>query len=228
MDFKKQIKRILSVNWLQTLRFNFYYFPVKKAIHLPILVGYKVHVGSLGSRGGISVPTKFGQICYGLKHDPFHRGYTNSYWSIEEGAKVTFLGSARFSKGTVLNVFKGGHLVIGDLFTSNANLRLSCAKSIFIGNDVLLGWDITIMDNDGGHVIRNLSDNSITNIAEKIIIENHVWVSAEASILKGKKISTGSIVGYKANVCGLKSEIKNVILAGNPAKIIKEDVVWLH
>lgn len=228
MDIIKQVKRVLSVNWFQSFRFNLHYFPITKAIRFPMLIGYGVHVDSMGDKGSITLNGGFGSLCYALKHDPFHMGYSKSYWNLETGATIEFTGTARFSKGTILNVFSGGQLWIGDKFTSNANLILSCAKSISIGEDALLGWNITIMDSDGGHKMRKLTTNEVSNSAKEIVIGDHVWISAEASILKGSKIPTGSIVGYKSNVCGLKSNTFNSIIAGNPASVVREGYVWEH
>lgn len=228
MDVVKQIKRVVSVNWYKSALVNGYYFGVKGLFRFPILLGYNVHIDNLGDRDAITMPLSFGTLCFGLKYDPFHMGYKNSYWNIEPGARVFFEGSSRFSKGTILNVFNGGKLNIGDLFTSNANFLLSCARSVTIGRDVLLGWNITIMDSDGGHIISNLETKAMVNDSKAITIGNHVWISAEASILKGSKISEGSIVGFKSNVCGLKTSQQNAIIAGNPASVVKTGIEWEH
>lgn len=155
-------------------------------------------------------------------------GYANSYWNTEKGASAVFKGTARFSKGTIFNIFSGGRVIVGNKFTSNANFLLSCADRIEIGEEVLLGWNITIMDNDGGHTMRKVDSDEITNGARPIIIGNHVWISAEASILKGSMIPAGSIIGYKSNVCGLKPSTLNSIIAGNPAIVVKEGFAWEH
>ncbi len=73
-EFKKNFFRFLSVNWLVTLFINFYYFKFMKAIHLPILFGYKTKIESLGERGCIEVQPLFGQLCFGLKSGPFNMG----------------------------------------------------------------------------------------------------------------------------------------------------------
>ena len=45
-----------------------------------------------------------------------------------DNAKIKICGTARFSKGTNLKLFANSELFIGDKFTSNANLIISCAK----------------------------------------------------------------------------------------------------
>jgi acetyltransferase-like isoleucine patch superfamily enzyme len=76
-------------------------------------------------------------------------------------------------KGVRLKLFNNSVLVIGNHFSSNANLLISCAKKITFGEDCLLGWNITIMDNDGGHIVidRIHSQNSINK--KEIVIANH-------------------------------------------------------
>jgi acetyltransferase-like isoleucine patch superfamily enzyme len=57
-----------------------------------------------------------------------------------------------------------------------------------------------------------------------VVIGDHVWIAAHAIVLKGVEIGRDSIVAAGAVVtrsCG-----PGVILAGNPAAIIKEGVTW--
>ena len=53
-----------------------------------------------------------------------------------------------------------------------------------------------------------------------IVIEENVWIGTNAIILPGVKIGKNSIIGGGAVVT--KDVPENVIVAGNPAKIIKE------
>jgi acetyltransferase-like isoleucine patch superfamily enzyme len=52
-----------------------------------------------------------------------------------------------------------------------------------------------------------------------VIIEENVWIGANAVILPGVKIGKNSIVGAGSIVT--KDVEENVIVAGNPARIIK-------
>jgi len=56
-----------------------------------------------------------------------------------------------------------------------------------------------------------------------IVIEDDVWIGANATILKGVRISRGSIVGSGAVVT--KDVPPYSIVGGNPAKIIRSRLV---
>lgn len=225
MTIQNMIRKVLSVNWIKSFWLNIYYFGFFQAFRFPILLGYGVKVASKGDRGSVGAPLKFGTICFGLKHDPFALGYSKSYWNIGKDAIAIFKGTFRVSKGTTLNLFPGAFFSVGDGFTSNANLLINCMKSISIGDNCLFGWNITMMDSDGGHQLLDKLTDKIVNPAVPIVLGNHVWVGSEASILKGSFIPDGCVVGFKSNVCGF-FENSNSAIVGNPAKVIKNDIVW--
>ena len=57
-----------------------------------------------------------------------------------------------------------------------------------------------------------------------MVIEDNVWVGSRALILKGVRVGKGSIVAAGAVVT--KDVPQNCIVAGNPAKIVKENISW--
>lgn len=147
---------------------------------------------------------------------------------IGKGAKLKIKGSCRLAKGIRLKLFEGADLSIGDAFTSNANMIISCMKSISIGEDCLVGWTVTILDNDGGHSVADCSTEIVANNPKPIIIGNHCWLSSNVTLLKGTKIPDNCAVGYGTTTTGKSSFVSNSIIAGNPPKIIKSNVIWAH
>jgi len=57
-----------------------------------------------------------------------------------------------------------------------------------------------------------------------IVVEDHVWIGCRAVILKGVTVGTGSIIANNAVVT--KDVPPRTMVAGNPARVIKEDVIW--
>ena len=228
MNFIKTINRIISVNWLLTLYANIYYFGIYRAFCFPILIGYGTKIESWGERGCIDIQTKFGQLCFGLKGGPFKMGGPDNFLYIGKRAKIKIDGTCRFAKGIRLKVFDEAILQIGDGFTSNADLIISCMKSISIGNDCLIGWNVSILDNDGGHCIVNCVTNDITNSSRPVFIGKHVWLSSNTSILKGVTIPNNCVVGYGSNLIGKNSFNEGSIIAGNPPKEVKTGCTWQH
>lgn len=96
-------------------------------------------------------------------------------------------------------------------------------SSIKIGDDCMFSWGIDVWCTDV-HTITDLEGNPL-NFGKSIEIGKHVWVGKDVKIGKNTKISNDSIVGW-ASVVTKKFDESNVILAGNPAKIVKKDINW--
>jgi acetyltransferase-like isoleucine patch superfamily enzyme len=116
-------------------------------------------------------------------------------------------------------------LIIGNRnWIESFDISLTESNSkIEIGSDCLFSYDIDIRCGDSHAVIDILSGNKI-NHAEDIVIQDHVWIAAHTIILKGVTIGSNSIIASGA-VC-TKDVEKNVIVAGNPAKVVKTEVTW--
>lgn len=116
-------------------------------------------------------------------------------------------------------------LHIGKNFSSNGTMIRICEDSseVIIGDDCMFSDDISIWASDT-HTITDISGN-ILNIGKFIHIGNHVWLGHGASILKNSTIGDNCVVGTHAIVSGSFVE-KNCVIAGSPAKIVKEKINW--
>lgn len=116
-------------------------------------------------------------------------------------------------------------LIIKDRSTSTNAVYMTCAEgtSIIIGEDCMFATSNQIRTDDA-HAIYDVKSGSRVNASESIVIGDHVWVSYGATIFGGSKIGEGSIVG----AFSLTNKVypNNCILAGSPAKVVKEDVCW--
>ncbi len=107
---------------------------------------------------------------------------------------------------------KGASICIGEDCGLNG-VVLSAAKSIKIGNNVLLGFGTKIIDYDG----HDLKDHSKRGPIKEVVIEDNVFVGMHCVILKGVHIGENSVIG--ANSVVTKSIPANVIAAGNPCML---------
>ncbi len=97
-------------------------------------------------------------------------------------------------------------------------------SSVIIGDNCMFSFNIEITCTDT-HSVLDLEGN-LLNRGENITIGNHVWVGKEAKILKNTSISDNCIVAQNSIVTK-KFDTKNAVIAGNPAKIVKENINWV-
>ena len=94
-------------------------------------------------------------------------------------------------------------------------------SSIIIEDNVMLGSSVSIYINN--HKFDNIHIPIIDQghyPASPVILKKGCWIGANVVVLPGVTIGENSVIGAGAIVT--KSIPKNVIAAGNPAKIIKE------
>ncbi|MBZ0294183.1 MAG: acyltransferase [Anaerolineae bacterium] len=114
----------------------------------------------------------------------------------------------------------GARITIGDHCALSGTVICS-AKSVEIGNHVLIGANSRISDSDFHPLsaeARRMDRNK--GVASKpVVIKDDVFIGSGAFILKGTILETGCVVGAGAVVSGTFPP--NSIIAGNPARVIK-------
>lgn len=96
-------------------------------------------------------------------------------------------------------------------------------SKVTIGKNCMFSWGIDVWCTDV-HTILDM-DGNITNTGKYIEIADHVWVGKDVKIGKNTKIAKDSIVGWNS-VVTKEFDSTNVIIAGNPAKIVKSGINW--
>ncbi|RYX87910.1 acyltransferase [bacterium] len=109
--------------------------------------------------------------------------------------------------------FEDSHLAITESYSK-----------IHIGKDCMFAYDIDLRTGDS-HSIIDSSTNERINYAKDINIGNHVWIASHVSILKGVTVSDNSVVATRAVVTKSFTE-NNILIAGMPAKKIKQNIDW--
>lgn len=119
----------------------------------------------------------------------------------------------------------GNKIFIGKNTLLTGNIQLACIEgtSIVIGERCLFSSEIAIRTGDS-HSIFNESGVR-TNDSADIHIGNHVWVGHRVMIQKGVHIQENTVVGAGA-VLTKTIESPNVVVAGNPGKIVKTNINW--
>lgn len=141
--------------------------------------------------------------------------------SIFENATVRFGDNVRLYPQVKLSVvgngggaflFVGEHVAIGD------RTEIHCGKEISIGAGTLISWDVCIMDRDYHKF------NQETERIAPVYIGNNVWIGHHSIICKGVRIGDGAVVAAGSIVTN--DVPAKCCVAGNPARIIKENVYW--
>ncbi len=110
-----------------------------------------------------------------------------------------------------------GRISIGNSCLICPGVRISSADSIEINDNVMLASQVFITDADWHGTYDRVNTVGET---KPVLIKENAWIGDRATICKGVIIGENSIVGAGAVV--VKPVPDNVVVAGNPAKIVRE------
>jgi acetyltransferase-like isoleucine patch superfamily enzyme len=139
--------------------------------------------------------------------------------NIEIGACWTAIGEpdARVSVAVWGREEGKGRISIGNNVLCSPGTRISASDEILIGDAVMMANGVYITDSDWHTVYdRTARDDAITPVH----IGDNVWLGDGATVLKGVTIGENSVVAARAVV--VKDVPANVIVAGNPAQVVKQ------
>ena len=92
-----------------------------------------------------------------------------------------------------------------------------------IGSGCMFSYGIELNCTDH-HSIFNEKDELI-NIGKYITIGSHVWVCKNVTVMKNTNIPNGCILA-EGCIVTKNFDKENCVIAGNPAKIVKENIRW--
>lgn len=229
MNLERLLSRIMRGLYFlpKTLYINFRALPLKRAIKFPIIVmGSTSFAGIKKGVIEINEPITTGMIRIAAQKTG-KRGLQvgkKTCILVYENGKIQFRGKASIGQGTGICA-KNGIICFGDNYSCNVNCFIYSQKGIYFGNDVLMGWNINIRDNDGHPMYNSAGD--LVNPDKVIEIGDHVWVASYVDTMKGVKLAVGTIVGSRSLVTK-SNEMPNVVIGGVPARVIKDNIYWEH
>jgi len=112
------------------------------------------------------------------------------------------------------NIYIGEHVFLNVLCTI-----LDC-NEVHIGHDVMIGPNVQIYT--AAHELQAEARIRGWEVAKPIVIEDNVWIGGGAILLPGVSIGRNAVVGAGAVVS--RSVPANIVVAGNPARVIREIV----
>lgn len=156
------------------------------------------------------------KLYFGFKK--FRKSKLESRLLVEAGGKLQINGDSILSYGADIEVFKNGELIINGI-GANINCTIICAEKIVLGKSILIGRNVTIRDNNGGHYIalQGYKDS------RPVIIGDRAWLGEGCTIMPGVKIGEGAIIAAHSLV--ISNVPANSIVVGNPAKVVDTNVL---
>lgn len=202
---------------LQFIYFNFFCKEVKNAslannrtMYITRFCDIELHRGSeLTLNGNMTIGTSV-----------FRHTHKETRIRVMSGGKFIIDGEWSCGDGANIEVFSTGELTIKRGPWANVNFTIICQNKILLDEWAMIGRDVTIRDNNGGHPIGIYGSRT----SMPIHIGKHVWLTSDCTVMQGVKIGDGSIVGTGAIVTS--SQPANCVINGAPAKVIQKDILW--
>ena len=112
----------------------------------------------------------------------------------------------------------GQNIYIGDHVYLNVLCTILDCNEVHIGHHVMIGPAVQIYC--AAHLLQAEARIQGWEVAKPIVIEDNVWLGGGAILLPGVRIGRNAVVGAGAVVS--RSVPANTVVAGNPARVIRE------
>ncbi len=112
----------------------------------------------------------------------------------------------------------GCNIFVGENFFANFNLTILDEAEVRIGDNAFIGPNVSIYT--ACHPLEASERNRYVEWSEPVTIGDNVWIGGSATIIPGVTIGNNVVIAAGAVVT--KDVPDNVVVAGNPARIIKK------
>jgi len=155
-----------------------------------------------------------------IGHHPLRRSKDDSTLRLQHST-LHVLGNVELRAGVRIWAMNA-NVAIGNGTVINGPSGIVSKAAVEIGSHVLIAANTSIMDCDlHKHAV---AGEKPQDIGEKVTIGDRCWIGNHVTILKGVVIGDGSIVAAHSLV--VKDVEARTMVAGVPARKIKENIIW--
>jgi len=214
----KLFKKIRVWSRLDVYKTFYYYIKVRH----PRYAGFHISKKSMILlMAGSKISFKKGRFSVNASWLDTKKRNANGALVLAKNAKLVLNGNFSMYEGSSIYIAKDAILELGANSFINTNTTIDCFLHIVIGSDCAISDYVRIQDSDSHYII----ENGIKKInTSPVIIGNHVWICKNSVILKGVTIGDGAVIAAGAVVT--KNVPPRCLVGGNPAKVIKQNIIW--
>lgn len=149
------------------------------------------------------------------------------------GIKLNIGKDCSFKEKVMLTLIEDGEITIKSGVRVGHDTRITAGSgcNIKIGKDCLIAYECRIYSGDGHAIFDTVTKKRINsyeknNPKNSIDIGDHNWICMRAIVMSRCSTGVSCIMGAGAVVKG--NYPNNCVIAGNPSRIVRRNVVWTH
>ena len=210
----RKLKKLLPTSWTKFVYYNFLCRKVErdKGKYLYPYRNARIELGK-GARICLHADVH-------LNTNKYPGSRAECYLRLRDGATMTVTGAVNVMYNGTIEVHRNANLQIGACSVQSGAVII-CAYRMTIGQGCFVSRMCYVSDSDH-HRIMN-ADGEITNYPRETVIGDHVWLGVKASVMKGAKIKSGSVIGANSLAGGHIGEHRLVMT--EPARVFS-DIYW--
>lgn len=166
---------------------------------------------------------------YLFKQHLLYKGFAkHRNFSLGRGVEISIAKGGRLNIGQGVRIDAGAHILVGenglleignDVYIGKRNV-IAANQKISIGPHCLLAHGVTIIDTNHRYQDPNVLISAQGEESGGISLDSDIWVAANAILVSGTILGRHCVVGAGSVVN--KAFGSNLVVAGAPAKIVKE------
>ena len=216
------IRVLLRINLIKTILFNFRVFPLKTAVHLPIVFYGRCQVVT-GGKVELNVKPSFALLIIG-RNQSLTFGERGSHTDVTyfriSGTLIINGYNNTFANGCKIYIKKSGCLCMQGNNLIQNHSKIHCANSITIGEYSRISWETQMFDTNMHYLIN--PDGRISNNKGTVVIGNYCWIGNRCTIQKGTMLPDFSVVASNSLVNKDFTSQPHGVIAGTPARLISK------